>query len=157
LNFPESNNRDRGKRARLRLFSWGDIYDQGPSARKISYAYGADGLLNTETLEPDKAATDPAKQTTTYTYDAFGNRRTATVSGAGLTAARTTTTDYGPDGQFPLRVVNPAGHVETAVFDARFGVPSRVTDADGHETLMGYDVRGRRTLLRIWPNITSLK
>lgn len=124
---------------------WGDIYDQGPSARKISYAYGADGLLNTETIEPDKAATDPAKQTTTYTYDGFGNRRTATVSGAGLTAARTTITDYGPDGQFPLRVVNPAGHVETAVFDARFGVPSRVTDANGRVTTRYYDDFGRLT------------
>ena len=53
---------------------------RGPTRARSATPNYADGLLNTETLEPDKAATDPAKQTTTYTYDAFGNRRTATVS-----------------------------------------------------------------------------
>ncbi|MBI2778711.1 MAG: VCBS repeat-containing protein, partial [Gammaproteobacteria bacterium] len=129
------------------LWDSGSTNSQGSSARTTEYTYYADGLLKDEILEPTNTL---LKQTTTYGYDGFGNRISATVSGranvadsASATLSRTSTTDYGPDGQFPVRAVNPAGHVATSVFDARFGTLTRLVDANGLATTRGYDSFGR--------------
>ena len=57
--------------------------------RASSFTYdSASGLILTETVEPNDSA---FTLTTTCTYDGYGNKLTATTSGAGI-ASRTTST-----------------------------------------------------------------
>ena len=110
--------------------------------RKSSFDYYTSGLLKSETIEPDNAT---LKQVTTYDYDGYGNRTTATVSGDGLASSRTSTTTYSPDGLFPVSVTNALGHVETRAFDARFGVMTSLTGPNKLTTTWYYDEYGRST------------
>lgn len=133
--------------------------------RAMAYDYDAQGRLIKEVVEPGGTAEECLA--TDHGYDARGNRSTDTVrecvssegsfaasSSAGYFAPRTTTTTWG-DAQmrFPTSVQNPAGHVETRSFDARFGTPASITagllasDAGqiGLTTSFGYDGFGRLT------------
>ena len=121
---------------------WGDAYPQGASSRKSSFSYYPDGLLWSETIEPDNAA---LKQITTHTYDSFGNRTGVAVSGAGLAAPRTSSTIYSPDGLFPLSSSNGLLHSETRTFDGRFGSVQKLTGPNGLSTTFYTDEFGRAT------------
>jgi len=112
---------------------------------------GKDGLLQSEIIEPGSA--DPMQTlTTTYNYDGFGNRISSTVTGnsknaagAIVTQSRSTTVTYDAQGQFPLTTTNAAGHTESYVWDARFGVKTSLTGPNGLTTTWAYDNRGRKT------------
>lgn len=126
----------------LSLPAWGATV-----TRTSSFEYDPDtGLLVKETIEPDQPQ---MRLDTTYTYDAFGNRTSATVSspatGNAAIAARTTTTTYDGNGQFPVSVTNAVGHGETKVFDARLGVVTSLTGPNGLTTTWQYDGFGRKT------------
>ena len=113
----------------------------GSFTRTSSFAYNAvNGLLTQEVIEP----TTPAlRLQTDYTYDAYGNKLSVTVSGADITT-RTTTTTYGANGQFPVVASNALNQSETRAFDARFGTPISLTGPNGLTTTWSYDSFGRK-------------
>lgn len=126
----------------LTLPAWG-----ATATRTSSFEYDPDtGLLVKESIEPDQPQ---MRLDTTYTYDAFGNRISATVSspatGTAAIASRTTTTTYDANGQFPVTTSNALGHTETKVFDARLGVVTSLTGPNGLTTTWQYDGFGRKT------------
>lgn len=132
--------------------------------RKSGFTYHATaGVLESETVEPD--STDATvKLTTTYSYDAFGNK--IGVSVQGLTgSARTTTTVYDSIGRFPTSATNALSHSSSTEYAAPignyFGVVTKATDINGLESTFEYDAFGRKvrdnlpdgtysTLLRRW-------
>jgi RHS repeat-associated protein len=116
-----------------------------PQIERISaFAYdSASGLLTQEIVEPDDTSTtNPQKLTTTYAYDSFGNKISATVCGLGF-APRTVATAYDSLGQFPVSTTNALGQQETYVYDARWGVMTSQTDPNGLTITWGYDGMGR--------------
>lgn len=126
----------------LSLPAWG-----AQATRTSAFEYDpATGLLIKETIEPDQPQ---MRLDTTYTYDAFGNRTSATVSspatGNAAIASRTTTTTYDANGQFPVTTTNAVGHSETKVFDSALGTVTRLTGPNGLTTTWQYDGFGRKT------------
>jgi RHS repeat-associated protein len=116
--------------------------DTSAATRTSSFAYdAASGLLTQEVIEPDQQT---LRLTTDYTYDAYGNKTAATVSGSGI-VTRTTTTAFGAQGRFPVTATNALGHVETRAFDSRFGGVTSLTGPNGLVTTWAYDGFGRKT------------
>ncbi len=118
--------------------------------RHSSFAYSATtGLMTQEVAEPGNntcnSGASSCTLTTDYTYDAFGNRLTAQVSGSGITT-RTTTNGYDAKGRFATTLTNALSQAETWVFDERFGTPTSHTGPNGLATAWTYDNFGRRTL-----------
>ena len=120
--------------------------------RLSTFGYDANtGLLTSETIEPNENGTSEYLNTT-YIYDAFGNRQSTTVSGLGVN--RTTTTRYcsvgtpGPscqvDGRFPTYQQNSVGHVETRVYDRRFGMVGQQTGPNLLTSTFQFDKLGRK-------------
>jgi RHS repeat-associated protein len=58
--------------------------------------------------------------TEAYGFDAFGNIDSDAVTGTGM-AARTTSTNWGTTGQFPVAITNPLGQVVTLTYDPKSG------------------------------------
>ncbi|MEK6747725.1 MAG: toxin TcdB middle/N-terminal domain-containing protein, partial [Pseudomonadota bacterium] len=121
----------------------------GQSAtRTSSFRYDYNGFLNQEVIEPNNTL---YRLQTDYTYDAYGNRKTATVSGADI-LTRTTTTDFTArlageiSGRFPTTVTNAVGHTETREYDPRFGSVTKLTGPNGLATQWQYDGFGRKVL-----------
>jgi RHS repeat-associated protein len=109
--------------------------------RVSSFTYNTTtGLLVTETVEPDRAS-DPANYTltTTYGYDAFGNKTSATTNGGGLGAGRSATTTYDAAGRFPVSTTNALGHSESYTYDQAKGVALTTTGPNGLTTSWIYD------------------
>ena len=131
--------------------------------RTSGFSYNATGFLETETVEPGTtclgalgaASTDAnLRVTTTYSYDSYGNKQSATVSGGisatnSYVAPRTTYCYFeaqgnNPAGHFPTRVVNALGQTETHEFDTRFGAMTKLTGPNGVATSWAYDAFGRK-------------
>lgn len=111
--------------------------------RISSFSYDAgSGLLTQEVVEPNTAA---LRVTTAYTYDSFGNRTAATVSGVDI-ATRTSSTGYDPKGRFATSVTNALNQSESWTYDPKFGVPLSQTGPNGLTTSWTYDSFGRKTL-----------
>ena len=51
------------------------------------------------------------------------------------------------DGRYPGTLTNAARHAERVDYDQRFGVPKRVTDANGRVTVLSHDPFGRLTVV----------
>ena len=127
----------------------------GIGVRTSSFTYYSDGLLKSETIEPDKPDTSPLKQTTTYDYDSFGNKTKATVRAlAGSTAAsglqnRVTQTIYDAYGLFPIKSIKTLGandvttQVETYTYEPRHGARTQLIGPNGLATNWEYDDFGR--------------
>ncbi|MBV7330175.1 VCBS repeat-containing protein [Chloroflexi bacterium TSY] len=100
------------------------------------------GFLTREIVEPDEAL---LRVVTDYTYDAFGNKTTVTPSGADF-SPRTVQTEYGSRvaGQFPSRVINALGHVETHEYDRKHGGQLSLTGPNGLTTRWRFDGMGRK-------------
>lgn len=114
--------------------------NKSPLVRTSSFTYKpGTALVDTETIEPDIA---DLRVVTTHGYDNFGNRETATVSGAGV-ETRTATAYFDALGRFPVRRINAAGHTETYEHDWRTGQPTKVTAANGLSVTRSYDGFGR--------------
>ena len=131
--------------------------------RTSGFSYNATGFLETETVEPGTtclgalgaASTDAnLRVTTTYSYDSYGNKQSATASGGisatnSYVAPRTTYSYFeaqgnNPAGHFPTRVVNALGQTETHEFDTRFGAMTKLTGPNGVATSWAYDAFGRK-------------
>jgi RHS repeat-associated protein len=106
------------------------------------------GFLNKEIIEPDTANVQ-FRLDTAYTFDAFGNRNTTTVSspatGTAAVATRSTTTTYDASGQFPITTSNALGHTETKIFDPGLGAIKTLTGPNALTTAWQYDSFGRKT------------
>jgi RHS repeat-associated protein len=113
--------------------------------RTSAFAYDSgSGLLTQEIVEPDDGSTtDPQKLTTTYTYDAFGNKTSATTSGVGF-ADRMVVTAYDSRGQFPVSTTNALGHHETYIYNPAWGVMTSQTGPNNLTTTWNYDGMGRK-------------
>jgi RHS repeat-associated protein len=113
------------------------------------------GLLKTETVEPDNSN---LCATTSYQYDAYGNKTSATTancanaSGRALFDPRVSSTTYGaqtgaatpaPAGTFPTVATNALNKSETKVLDPRFGVVTSLTGPNGLTTTWELDDFGR--------------
>ena len=79
---------------------------------------------------------------TDYGYTTAGLLNSVEVSGANV-ASRTTTASSFTDGRYPATVSNALSHNESFVYDPRFGLPTRYTDANGRITRVSYDGFGR--------------
>ncbi|WP_217509834.1 RHS repeat-associated core domain-containing protein [Herbaspirillum sp. C9C3] len=119
----------------------------GTMTRTSSFEYdAATGLLTKEVIEPDNAQ---LRLETSYTYDAYGNKVSATTSsaasGAAAVAPRTSGTTYDANGQFPVTSTNALGQSESRTYDARFGKVTSLTGPNGLTTQWQYDSFGRKT------------
>ena len=134
------------------------------STRSSAFEYdAATGLLVKEIVEPGNSQLCVV---TTYTYDAFGNRKTATTrncngspgSHPGVNseaaapaapaafAARTASNTYTADGRFVETTTNALNQTETKQYDARFGAVTKLTGPNGLSTEWKYDGFGRKVL-----------
>jgi RHS repeat-associated protein len=140
-----------------------DPYDY---ERASSFTYKTNGLLESETVEPDKPA---LCVTTTYSYDDYGNKtgaRTAPCaasSGSARFTARESRTVYEaaegrdllanggsskvniPRGQFATTVTNALEHKEQREVDPRFGTVLKLTGPNSLATKVVLDDFGRAT------------
>ncbi len=79
---------------------------------------------------------------TDYGYTSKGLQNRVAVSGANV-ASRTTSVSSFSNSRYPASVSNALGHTESFSYDARFGLPTRYTDANNRITRMTYDAFGR--------------
>jgi RHS repeat-associated protein len=111
--------------------------------RSSSFAYDAgSGLITQQVIEPN---TPSLRSETDTTYDAFGNKFSATTSGIDI-ATRGSSTAYDARGQFITGNTNALSQSETFQFDARFGKPTSQTGPNGLTTTWSYDTFGRKIL-----------
>lgn len=115
--------------------------------RTTTYEYHPDGRLKREVVEPDGAL---GVQLTSSLNLLPNNVRESVITGwDGVgESSRSTRTDYGADGRFPRATTNSLGHLEQREFDARFGLPTVLSDANGVVTRIDYDAFGRKKLER---------
>jgi len=138
----------------------GNAYDY---SRSSSFTYQANGLLQSETVEPDAANVNSCV-VTTHGYDAWGNKNTASTAncagatGRALFATRASGSTYAtqtvtvgsnvavliPAGQFATTATNALSQSETRVYDPRFGVVTSLTGPNGLATTFTYDDFGRK-------------
>ena len=144
--------------------------------RTVTYSYptyssanGATALVSSETLEPGNAN---FALTTSFTYDAKGNRLTTTVSGGNVASRRTETT-YDASGRFPatsksarltatptVPSLNAAQQTVSFTYDDKLGLvtsQTRMVDATNSvSTRFHYDGWGRKTH-EIGPDLNGVK
>ena len=85
---------------------------------------------------------DQHRLSTDYGYTASGLLNSVKISGANV-AERTTSAASFRDGRYPASITNPLKHAESFAYDARFGLPTQYTDANGRITRVSYDAFGR--------------
>ena len=99
------------------------------------------GLLNTEVIEPDN---NVYKLTTTYLYDAFGNKLRATTGGAGVTA-RYSRSEYDSLGRYVERSFNSLEQKTSEVIARNdFGQVTQARDLNGLDVYSAYSAMGRK-------------
>ena len=126
------------------------------ATRTSSFSYNAsNGLLASETIEPNQTQ---LCQTTSYSYDTFGNKVGATTAnctgatGTALVASRTSTSSTAATstntvpGQFITQSTNALNQSESHQFDNRYGQLSSLTGPNGLTTTWTFDAMGRQTL-----------
>lgn len=115
-------------------------------SRQSSAEYEATtGLLTRKTAFPN--LTDQQKQTTAYTYDAFGNiiQEDLTAWNGIQTETRTNKVSFETTGRFPLTRTNPLNQVSTSTYNTALGVRLTETDANNLTVRFDYDGFGRIT------------
>lgn len=117
------------------------------------YAGGA--ITRTTTIDWDAATCRPSEivsepghaqleVTRTLGYDGFGNLSSETIAGVGM-MSRTTSTNWGSTGQFPVSVTNALSQTSTLGWDYALGVRTSATDPNGITVSWQYDPFGRPT------------
>ncbi|MDO9420107.1 MAG: hypothetical protein Q7T66_05525 [Herminiimonas sp.] len=118
------------------------------ATRTSAFEYDpATGLLIKEIVEPD---IPQMRLETSYVYDAWGNRTTATISspatGTAAIASRSSVNTFDARGQFVISSSNALGQTETKVIDPKFGNITSLTGPNGLTTQWQYDGFGRKVL-----------
>lgn len=109
------------------------------------------GYIDYVQCRPTRTVVEPTANggayavTTDYLFDSFGNVRSETVTGAGMTA-RTTQATWGATGQFPVTVTNALLQVTQYGYDYDKGMKTSVTDPNNVGTSWHYDTFLRPTL-----------
>ncbi|MEF7613631.1 RHS repeat-associated core domain-containing protein [Aquincola sp. MAHUQ-54] len=135
----------------------GDPYNY---SRSSSFGYAADGLLESETVEPGNPQ---LCVTTSYAYDSYGNKTSSTTagcagaSGLALFDSRSSSVGYAthtvsvngssvsvPAGQFATSSSNALSQSESRTYDPRFGAVLALTGPNGLVTSWQYDDFGRK-------------
>ncbi len=121
--------------------------------RVSGFAYdAASGLLIQEVIEPQHPTLRP---TTDSLRDAYGNITKTTLSGPNIiTRDAETITVFDSKGRFALTSHNALGHQSISEVEGRFGVVTRLEDANGLATTISYDDFGRE-ILRTFPDSTT--
>jgi RHS repeat-associated protein len=104
-----------------------------PEQQTTTYSYYADNSL--------KSVTDALGRTTSYDYDALGNRTRITYLD-GTPSASTTSFTYEPQFQGVAAVTDPLGNTSTFSYDG-FGNLTSVADPLNHQTTMTYNANGQ--------------
>ncbi|HEX7687725.1 MAG TPA: RHS repeat-associated core domain-containing protein [Burkholderiaceae bacterium] len=136
-------------------------------SRASSFAYDpTSGLLTSETVEPSNPQ---SCVTTSYGYDNFGNKKSATIANCGAVTGRAGFTTRGssstfaaatqsvsaggsavsatvPAGAFADSGTNALGQTQHSTYDPRFGTVVTTTGPNGLTTTWAYDLLGRKTL-----------
>ena len=137
-------------------------------SRTSSFSYQANGLLQSETIEPNQAQ---LCVTTTYSYDAYGNKASALINTANCTAgasglslfdARSSSSTYAAQtgrigsatgatvpitqGTFVTSALNALNHSESRIYDPRFGAVVQLTGPNALNTTWDLDDFGRKVL-----------
>lgn len=102
-------------------------------SRTVEFTYNPQGLVLTKKLDPSSSH----QNLVTYTYDGFGNKKTET-SVVTLSPSVTGQVNYSADGRFALQSINPAGQIESFVFDD-WGNTTFVTSINGLTSTSSYD------------------
>jgi RHS repeat-associated protein len=104
------------------------------------------GKMKKEIVEPDNTQ---LRLETSYAYDSWGNKLSATASspatGTAAFASRTSSNAYDVRGQFSLSSTNALNQSETRVINANFGVMTSLTGPNGLTTTWQYDSFARKT------------
>jgi RHS repeat-associated protein len=123
--------------------SWRDDVSK---TRGWEYRYDSRGLLESVLrLSYDGPHTE-LQHKTTFTRNTYGNIEQVLEEVTSSAPSRTTTITYDADQIFPLTVTNALGHVSKLRFDARWGAPVTVADANGIAVQHAYDDLGLLTL-----------
>lgn len=106
-----------------------------------------DGSYCRQTQAVEEPLNPTLQVTSDFSYDAFGNQSSMSVTGINM-PVRSTSTSYsnvnGP-GQFPTAITNALGQVSSIVWNHALAVPASTTDPNGLTTSFSADYFGRRT------------
>ena len=110
-----------------------------------------EGFIDTMTT-PKPGSTTGETVTTSFTYDTLGNVLTIVAPGKDELSSITTTMNYTTDGGYsqsaalgqPLTVTDDLSHVTHYRYDGR-GFPVTITNANGNETEISYNLAGQVT------------
>lgn len=123
------------------------------ATRSSSFSYDpTSGQLTQEVIEP---GTPALRLQTDYIYDAFGNKLSATASGADI-SSRAASAAYDAQGRFAASATNALGQSESWQYDPRFGKPTSHTGPNGLTTTWTYDSLGRK-ILEVRPDGTQTR
>lgn len=112
---------------------------QEEQSRTTEFSYDTNtGLLVMEKIDSDM----PDWLSQEYRYDTFGNKSVSRITAPDI-ETREKRGVFDCDGRFLIKQVNELGHVTTTNYDGRFGLPTRVTGANGRITETVYDGHGR--------------
>ena len=114
----------------------------GSQTRESSFTYYSNGMLKSETVEPNHAL----RLTKSFEYDTHGNIITKKIKAPTLNGGeRVTRYTYDSDGRFLLNVTNPLGHRNRLnnVYDPTTGNLLSKTDANGETVSWSYDGWGK--------------
>jgi RHS repeat-associated protein len=126
-----------------------------PSQQAVTYtAPGTPAITRTVEYQPDyvncrenQQVVEPGNTTyavtQVYDFDAFGNVKTVSATGAKMTQ-RQSTIDWGATGQVPMITRDPSGATAQFNYDFRYGLPSSVTDPNNLTTSWIFDNYGRQ-------------
>jgi RHS repeat-associated protein len=123
-------------------------YGSPAKTRGWEYRYDSSGLLKSVMRLAYDGPASALQHKTTYTRNAYGNIEQVLEEVTSSAPSRTTTITYDDDQVFPHTVTNALGHVSELVFDARWGAPKTVVDANGIAVQHAYDELGLVTLTR---------
>ena len=119
--------------------------------RSASYVYTPLPLRKIQSEQDDTAdiPSTTLEKDTAYTYDAYGNTASVTVSspvtGISAITPRTASTDYsGTSGYFVDSITNAAGQTASITTDPGTGLPTLKSDPNGVQSAYGYDAFGRK-------------
>jgi YD repeat-containing protein len=83
------------------------------------------------------------RKTTRSFGDSYGNVTAESTTARDLINTRSSSTSYGSDGYFPIKITDAQGKSVNTVFNPGFGVPTSATDANGLTSTTTLDGLGR--------------